>query len=59
MPAPIDPDQAWFWTPHWQIGEREASAQLAAGDLRVYDDMTALFADLDDCDDCDDCDRKE
>jgi hypothetical protein len=22
----IDPDQAWFWTPEWQAGEREADA---------------------------------
>ena len=29
--GPIDPDQAWFWTPTWQAGEREADQQLAAG----------------------------
>jgi hypothetical protein len=27
--GPIDPDQAWFWTPEWQEGEREADADLA------------------------------
>src|SRR5437899_12822402 len=27
----IDPDQAWYWTPEWQAGEREADADLAAG----------------------------
>jgi class 3 adenylate cyclase len=42
-----DPEQAWFWTPAWQAGEREASAQIAAGGLRVYDDMADLFADID------------
>jgi len=26
---PIDPDQAWFWTPEWQEGEREVDASLA------------------------------
>ncbi len=26
-----DPSQAWFWTPEWQAGERQASADLAAG----------------------------
>ncbi|WP_018504890.1 hypothetical protein [Parafrankia discariae] len=39
--------QRWFWTPTWQAGEREASAQIAAGGLTVYADMAALFADLD------------
>jgi hypothetical protein len=28
--GPIDPDQAWFWTPEWQAGEREADADIAA-----------------------------
>ena|SRR5579862_3980498 len=28
----IDASQAWFWTPEWQEGEREADAQLAAGE---------------------------
>jgi len=27
----IDATQAWFWTPEWQAGEREADAQEAAG----------------------------
>ncbi|MGH3544932.1 MAG: hypothetical protein ACRDPW_03265 [Mycobacteriales bacterium] len=27
--TPIDPDQAWFWTPEWQKGEREVDAELA------------------------------
>jgi AbrB family looped-hinge helix DNA binding protein len=27
----IDATQAWFWTPGWQAGEREADAQEAAG----------------------------
>lgn len=41
-----DPEQAWFWTPEWQAGEAEASAQIAAGGLKTYDDMGALFADM-------------
>jgi len=43
----IPADQRWFWTEEWQAGEREASAEIAAGDLKVYDDMADLFADLD------------
>ncbi len=30
----IDADQAWFWTESWQKGEREASADIAAGRTR-------------------------
>jgi len=30
----IDRDQAWYWTPEWQKGEREADEDIAAG--RVY-----------------------
>jgi hypothetical protein len=35
--GPINPEQAWFWTPEWQQGEREAEAQLAAGEGTVYE----------------------
>lgn len=34
----IPADQAWFWPQEWQRGEREASAQLAAGVGTVYVD---------------------
>jgi hypothetical protein len=27
-----DPAQSWFWTEEWQAGEREADAQIAAGE---------------------------
>ncbi len=27
----LDPDQAWFWTPEWQEGEREVDESLARG----------------------------
>ncbi len=27
--GPIDPDQAWFWTPEWLAGEREADPERA------------------------------
>ena len=26
-------DQAWFWTPEWQAGEEEASAEIQQGQL--------------------------
>ena len=27
----IDADQAWFWTPEWQGGEREVDEDIRAG----------------------------
>ena len=27
----VDRDQAWYWTPEWQKGEREADEDIAAG----------------------------
>jgi AbrB family looped-hinge helix DNA binding protein len=33
----IDATQAWFWTPDWQSGEREAETDLAAGRVETFD----------------------
>ena len=46
-PQGTDPSQAWFWTPEWQAGEREADADIAAGRVRSFDNIDALFAHLD------------
>jgi antitoxin PrlF len=43
----IDPDDAWFWTEEWQAGEREASADIAAGRTEVFESTEAFFAALD------------
>ncbi|HEV2361633.1 MAG TPA: AbrB/MazE/SpoVT family DNA-binding domain-containing protein [Acidimicrobiales bacterium] len=32
----IDATQAWFWSPEWQAGEREADADLAAGRVETF-----------------------
>jgi AbrB family looped-hinge helix DNA binding protein len=32
----IDATQAWFWSPEWQAGEREADADLAAGRVDTF-----------------------
>lgn len=38
-------DQAWFWTPEWQEGEREVEADLAAGRRgRVFDSDEEFLA---------------
>ncbi len=42
----IDATQAWFWTPAWQSGEREADADLAAGREETFDSGEALLGAL-------------
>ena len=32
----IDRDQAWFWTPEWQAGERAADEDLATGRIKTF-----------------------
>lgn len=32
----IDATQAWFWTPEWQAGEREADGDRAAGTMEIF-----------------------
>jgi antitoxin PrlF len=34
--ATIDRSQAWFWTPEWQAGEREATEQAQHGEGEVF-----------------------
>lgn len=45
--GPVDPDQAWFWMPEWQEGEREAEAELAAGHGERYNSDEEFLAALD------------
>lgn len=42
----IDSTQAWFWTPAWQAGEAEASADIGAGRVETYDDEEDFLASL-------------
>ena len=42
----IRSDQAWFWTPEWQEGERRASEDIAAGRTAVHEDADSMFAHL-------------
>jgi AbrB family looped-hinge helix DNA binding protein len=48
-PAALIPrDQAWYWAPQWQAGEREVDADLAAGRRgRVFDNDEEFLAALD------------
>jgi hypothetical protein len=43
-----DPDQAWFWTPEWQAGERRAQAELQGGLGRYSDNLDDFPAALHD-----------
>ena len=47
--TPIDPDQAWFWTPEWQGGEREADEEIAreGKGYGPFNSVEEMFTDLD------------
>jgi antitoxin PrlF len=42
----IDATQAWFWTPEWQAGEREADEDVEAGRFDRYESDEELLAAL-------------
>jgi hypothetical protein len=43
---PIDPDQAWYWTPEWQTAEKETRDDVAAGRYKQFSSMDDFIADL-------------
>jgi AbrB family looped-hinge helix DNA binding protein len=43
----IDKDQTWFWTQDWQAAEREAQEELRTGQVKAFDTLDELVADLD------------
>jgi bifunctional DNA-binding transcriptional regulator/antitoxin component of YhaV-PrlF toxin-antitoxin module len=45
--AAVPADQRWFWTERWQRMEREVDEHIAAGREKVYDDVDAFLASLD------------
>jgi antitoxin PrlF len=44
---PIPADQAWFSTPEWLAGEREADEDIAAGRGAVHESAEDMFDHLD------------
>jgi hypothetical protein len=44
--GPVDPAQAWFWTPVWQAGEQDADLELARGEGVVHNDTESLITSL-------------
>jgi AbrB family looped-hinge helix DNA binding protein len=43
----VPTDQAWFFTPEWLAGEREADDQIASGPGQVFSSPDEMFAHLD------------
>ena len=42
----IDPSQAYFWTPEWQAGEREAEKDIHRGRVKAFTSVKELLKDL-------------
>ncbi len=42
----VDRSQAYFWTPRWQQGEREAEEDLQAGRVSTFENVEDLIEDL-------------
>ncbi len=42
----IDSTQAWFWTPTWQAREAEATADIEAGRVEVFESGEDFLASL-------------
>jgi len=43
----IDKDQTWFWSEAWQAAEREAEDDLRTGQVKEFETLDELIADLD------------
>lgn len=39
----VEATQAWFWTPEWQAGEREAEADRDAGRVETFESGEELI----------------
>lgn len=42
----IDKRDAWFWTPGWQEGEAQAQKDIDSGNVREFESVDDLLADL-------------
>jgi len=42
----IDKNQAWFWTEHWQRGEREAEEDIRSGRVERFANVEEAIASL-------------
>jgi hypothetical protein len=39
-------DTSWFYSPEWQAGEQEADEQTRAGQIKTFESVEDLLADL-------------
>lgn len=42
----VPASQKWFWTEEWQQGEREAEEDIQSGNVKRFDDVHDLIAEL-------------
>ncbi|MHA6250383.1 AbrB/MazE/SpoVT family DNA-binding domain-containing protein [Oceanobacillus sp. CAU 1775] len=42
----IPASQKWFWSEEWQKGEREAEEDISRGNVKKFDDVHDLIAEL-------------
>ncbi|HVJ50300.1 AbrB/MazE/SpoVT family DNA-binding domain-containing protein [Desulfitobacterium sp.] len=42
----IPADQEWFWSEEWQAGEREAQAEIDAGQVKHFGSVEEFLKDL-------------
>lgn len=42
----VPADQAWFWTPEWQAGERQVDENYAAGRFEQHENVEEFVAAL-------------
>jgi AbrB family looped-hinge helix DNA binding protein len=45
--ALVDADDAWYWTPEWQAGERKVDKEIARGEGTAYDNVEEFLTSLD------------
>lgn len=44
LPMKLVPaEQAWFWNPEWQEGEKEAEKDIAAGGIKTFENVDDLL----------------
>ncbi len=42
----IDPEQGYWWSEEWQVGEREVEQERETGQVAAFESVDALLADL-------------
>jgi bifunctional DNA-binding transcriptional regulator/antitoxin component of YhaV-PrlF toxin-antitoxin module len=45
--VPVPADQAWFWSPEWQAGERRVDDYVSRSEVRVSNSADDFLSELD------------